>query len=348
MKLKQDIGLISSKLMIGFYLLVAFLGSFLAGDIPIYCNKNGKVTFPVLSELLYSSSFNTQYDSESCIMPFIPFSPLHIDKRSPTAISPFDTNNSGSIKNRHWLGTDKLGRDVASGMIHGTAVALKIGLLSIIFAFIFGVGLGMLSAYYKDDGIRFNLLQGLIFIFLSGAGIYYLSMEYLLFNPSFLYFIMGTVFLIIILWKMLSWLSKLKNLKKYNFPLDMMLLKIIEIRKSFPGVFILLALTCLFAAPSIWNIVFIIALLSWTEFARFARAETLAIKEENYILSVKVLGYDDFKILTSHILPNILPTLLVVACFNTGGAVLLESTLSFLGIGLPVEQVSWGKMMGKI
>ena len=127
----------------------------------------------------------------------------------------------------------------------------------------------------------------------------------------------------------------------------MLLLKVIEIRKSFPGIFILLALVSLFAVPSIWNIVFIISLLSWTEFARFARAETLAVKEENYILSVKVLGFNDLRILFRHVLPNILPTLIVIACFSTGGAVLLESTLSLLGIGLPVEEVTWGKMMAE-
>ena len=129
--------------------------------------------------------------------------------------------------------------------------------------------------------------------------------------------------------------------------MDTIVIKIIEIRKSFPGTFILLALTSLFAIPSVWNIVIIITLLGWTEFARFARAETLAVKEENYIKAATILGYDHFRILYKHILPNILPTLIVVACFNISGAILLESTLSFLGIGLPVEQVTWGKMMAE-
>lgn len=172
-------------------------------------------------------------------------------------------------------------------------------------------------------------------------------MEWIIFNPSMLYFSLGCLVMIILVRASTGWLNKWEYFKKYDVPFDMLLLKVIEVRKSFPGIFILLALVSLFAVPSIWNIVFIIALLGWTEFARFARAETLAIKEENYIISVKVLGFSDVRILFRHILPNILPTLIVIACFSIGSAVLLESTLSFLGIGLPVEEVTWGKMMAE-
>ena len=87
--------------------------------------------------------------------------------------------------------------------------------------------------------------------------------------------------------------------------------------------------------------------MGWTEFARFARAETLAIKEENYILSAKAMGYSDLRIMFKHILPNIAPTLIIVACFSAAGTVLLESTLSFLGIGLAAEDVSWGKILAE-
>ena len=344
---KKDISLIFSKWTIAVYLMVAIFGSFLAGDVPIYCSINGKLSFPLLSKSFSPSSFNEKYDAKSCLMPLIPYSPLYIDKDNPTAISPFGPSNTRMIKNRHWLGTDKLGRDVASGMIHGTATALKIGVISVFFAFIVGVGLGMMSAYYKDDGIGFSIPQLFVMILFMVTGLYYLSMEWLIFNTSILYFSGGFLVLIAVVRLLVLWLDKWQNSKKYHIPLDMLLIKIIEVRKSFPGIFILLALVSLFAVPSIWNIVFIISLLSWTEFARFARAETLAVKEENYILSVKVLGFNDLRILFRHILPNILPTLIVIACFSTGGAVLLESTLSFLGIGLPVEEVTWGKMMAE-
>jgi peptide/nickel transport system permease protein len=137
------------------------------------------------------------------------------------------------------------------------------------------------------------------------------------------------------------------SFKKYKIDPDTILVKTIEIRKSFPGIFILLALTSLFVLPSVWNIIFIITLLGWTEFARLARAETLAVKNENFITAVKVLGFGHFRIIFRHILPNILSSLIVIACFSVSSAIILESTLSFLGIGLPVEQVTWGKMMAE-
>lgn len=347
MKIKNDISFILSKWVIGIYFLVALFGSFLAGDVPIFCKINGKMSFPLISSFFTKASFNTNYSEESCIMPFIPYSPLNIDKDHPSALSPFDDLKKETSKNKHWLGTDKLGRDVASGMIHGTATALKIGIISVFFAFIVGVSLGMMSAYYKDDGIRISIPLLIAIIVVIPTAIYYMIMEWLIFNPSVLYLSSACLVGIIIFGAIITWSNKSDYFKKHNVPIDMLLLKVIEIRKSFPGIFILLALVSLFAVPSIWNIVFIIALLGWTEFARFARAETLAVKEENYILSVKVLGFSDVRILVGHILPNILPTLIVMVCFSIGSAVLLESTLSFLGIGLPVEEVTWGKMMAE-
>lgn len=347
MKIKNDISFILSKWVIGIYFLVAIFGSFLAGDVPIFCNINGIKSFPLISSIFTKSSFNTNYSEESCIMPFIPYSPLNIDKDHPVALSPFDDSKIGISKNKHWLGTDKLGRDVASGMIHGTSTALKIGIISVFFAFIVGVSLGMMSAYYKDDGIRISAPLLIAILVVIPTALYYMIMEWVIFNPSVLYFLSACLVGTIIFGASISWINKSDYFKKHNVPIDMLLLKVIEIRKSFPGIFILLALVSLFAVPSIWNIVFIIALLGWTEFARFARAETLAVKEENYILSVKVLGFSDVRILVGHILPNILPTLIVMVCFSIGSAVLLESTLSFLGIGLPVEEVTWGKMMAE-
>jgi peptide/nickel transport system permease protein len=346
-KIKNDISFILSKWVIGMYFMIAIFGSFLAGDVPIFCKKNDGISFPLISSIFTKSSFNTKYPEESCIMPFIPYSPLNIDKDQPAALSPFDDLKKGTTKSKHWLGTDKLGRDVASGMIHGTATALKIGIISVFFAFIVGVSLGMMSAYYKDDGIQISAPLLMATLLIIPAVIYYMIMEWVIFNPSVLSLISACLAGIIIFGAGISWSNKSDYFKKYNVPIDLLLLKVIEIRKSFPGIFILLALVSLFAIPSIWNIVFIIALLGWTEFARFARAETLAVKEENYILSVKVLGFSDIKIIFRHILPNILPTLMVMVCFSIGSAVLLESTLSFLGIGLPVEEVTWGKMMAE-
>lgn len=347
MKSVKDISYKLSKWIFAIYFIVAIMAPFLAGDKPIYCYENGKMSFPMFSSSFSDIPIIKNYPSEACLWPLIPFSPTNIDHNNQSAISPFASGDKKQFQLRHWLGTDKLGRDVAAGMIHGTVVSLKIGVFSVFFTFIIGVSLGIISAYYRDDDLSFTLPVLLINTILFFGGLYYLIMEWIIFKPSFLLFFTGFVILVLVLFFLSKMIKNKFNSKKYAFPLDLLLIKLIEIRKSFPGIFILLSLVSLFTIPSLWNIIFIISLLGWTEFARFARAETLAVKGENFILSAKVLGFNDLRIIIHHILPNILPTLMVIACFSMAGAILLESTLSFLGIGLPVEEVTWGKMMAE-
>jgi peptide/nickel transport system permease protein len=153
---------------------------------------------------------------------------------------------------------------------------------------------------------------------------------------------LGLVFLILLILHVL--VTKIKS-KNWRIPLDLILVHIIGVRKSFPGIFLLLVLTALISKPSAWNVIGIIALLGWADFARLARAETLNVKSENYITNVQMIGLEPWRILWRHILPNIWPTLMVALCFSVGAAILLEATISFLGVGLPVEQVTWGKML---
>jgi peptide/nickel transport system permease protein len=136
-------------------------------------------------------------------------------------------------------------------------------------------------------------------------------------------------------------------LKKYNFPLDAIINKVIEIRKSIPSLIIVLACLPLFTKPSINNVILLIALLGWTNFARHARAETLSIKQREYVQAAKIMGASFIHILRHHILPNIGATILTLAISSFTANILLESTLSFLGIGLPPTEVSWGTMIAE-
>lgn len=323
--------------VLSIFVLVAFFSPFLANDHAIVCKDQNGWSF--FTQKVGINGF--------CIQPVIPYSPQQTDVERYFSTSPLSEQPTLSWRNRHWLGTDKLGRDVAAGMIHGTKVGLLIGFISITLAFIFGVSLGMVSAYNKDNGIKFHFIQvifGVISIFIIGFyGYYQWQLE------SFGWWILITYLVILIFSNILLniIIKKFGWPQNVNFPIDTLLVKAIEVRKSFPGLFILLALTSLVTSPSVWSIIVIISLLIWPDFARYARAETLAVAEENYVVSAKVLGLGHWKILYRHILPNILPTLTVVACFSISGALILESSLSFLGLGLPVEQVTWGKMMAE-
>lgn len=331
------LGVKLSVLVILVYILVAIFGPIIANEKPLYCHVEGDVTFPFLEKTL------TKADDESCVLACIPYGPQTTNINGHASLSPgsYPTHGSGKI---HWLGTDKLGRDTAAGLIHGTRISLMIGFVSVIFTFFVGTSLGMAAAYYSVKGLKINILQYITLIIAITLGGFYFIFEWIysglivavwiallmLFILGILYFIFDKTF---------------KKAPKYRINPDQILMKIITWRKSFPGIFLLLALTGVFVIPSVWNIIFIITVLGWTEFARHARAETLAIMEENYITTARILGFSDVRILISHVLPNIMPTLVVLICFSVSGAILAESTISFLGIGLPVETVTWGKMM---
>ena len=309
-------------------LMAGMLAPLLSGEKPVCVHTNDKKEERQTKEPIF------------CFYPLIPYGPQMIDSGFKKAVPPLTLKEGHTTKYTHWLGTDKYGRDVLSGIIHGSRTALLIGFISVLLAFLIGVPLGMVSAYFGDSGIRAGWVNILMFVITFPVALFYIITESRQSHPDFL--LTGLIILLLVSLNVMA--SKIKS-KKWRIPLDMLLIHIIAVRKSFPGIFLLLVLASLISKPSVWSVIGIIAVLGWVDFARLARAETLAIKEENYIANVTMIGLGAWRILWRHIFPNIWSTLLVATCFSIGGAILLEATLSFLGVGLPVEQVTWGKML---
>ena len=94
--------------------------------------------------------------------------------------------------------------------------------------------------------------------------------------------------------------------------------------------------------PSFQNVVIVIGLLYWPRYARQIRAETLSIKERDYVQLARIAGCSSTRILTTHVLPNLVPSLMVLASLQVGSAIILEATLSFLGVGIPPPEPAWG------
>jgi peptide/nickel transport system permease protein len=125
---------------------------------------------------------------------------------------------------------------------------------------------------------------------------------------------------------------------------ERIVMRFIDIMLSIPTFFLILAVIA-FIGPSIWNIMIIIGLTSWMGVARLVRAEFLSLKEREYVLAAKAIGSSDMRIIFRHIMLNSMAPVLVSAVLGVAGAVLVESALSFLGIGVQPPTPSWGNIL---
>jgi peptide/nickel transport system permease protein len=128
---------------------------------------------------------------------------------------------------------------------------------------------------------------------------------------------------------------------------DSALMRITDIVMSFPTLMLILVVISILGR-SLRNIILVLAFLGWPPLARVVRGNVLAIKQKDYIVACRVMGYSAPRIMLMHILPNILQPILVSATFDIARNILLESSLSFLGASVPMPTPSWGNMLSDI
>jgi peptide/nickel transport system permease protein len=175
------------------------------------------------------------------------------------------------------LGTDKVGRDVLSRIIHGSRVSLRVSIEAILVSGVIGTTLGLLAGYFGGKT-------------------------------------------------------------------DAVIMRLVDIALGLP--IILMALVFVAAlGPSFTTVIVIITVFLWSRYARQIRGETLSIKERDFIARARVAGASHFRIMFRYILPNVVNTLIVLATLQLGFVILLESTLSFLGAGIPRPTPAWGMMV---
>ncbi len=198
-------------------------------------------------------------------------------------ISPYDPNdiNVKAIllgpSYSHWMGTDGLGRDVLSRMLHGGRVSLLVGLVAVGISTAIGIILGAISGYYR------------------------------------------------------GWV-------------DTVIMRLVDVMLSIPSFFLILAVIA-FLTPSIWNIMIVIGLTSWMGVTRLVRAEFLSMGGREFVLASRTLGAKDARLIFIHLLPNTLTPIIVSSVLGVASAVLMESGLSFLGLGVQAPQASWGNIL---
>jgi peptide/nickel transport system permease protein len=203
-------------------------------------------------------------DGVKALVPFAPNDAHLVDRLQPPSAA-------------HRLGTDELGRDILSRMIHGARVSLTIGLTATLISLIVGSLLGALAGYYG-----------------------------------------GTI--------------------------DWIVSRLIEIVLCFPFLFLVLGIVALFR-PSMVTLMVALGLTSWTTEARFVRGEFLRIRELEFAQAARASGARDARIILRHLLPNAFAPVLVAASFGVAAAILTESALSFLGVGVSVPTASWGSIL---
>lgn len=176
----------------------------------------------------------------------------------------------------HWLGTDDLGRDVLTSLIHGIRVSLPVGILSAAAALLIGIAVGAIA------GARGGWIDGAF-------------------------------------------------------------MRLTEMFQVIPA-FILAAVLSALSGPAEWQVIAVIAALSWPQPARVMRGEVIRLRQLDYVEAVRCLGISERRILLGEILPNALAPVLAVGAIIVGTAILLEASLAFLGLSNP-DVVSWGRML---
>lgn len=177
----------------------------------------------------------------------------------------------------NWLGTDNLGRDVLSRMLHGSYISLTVGFVAMSVSLFIGVFVGAVSGYCG------------------------------------------------------RWV-------------DNVLMRIVDAIMCFPTFFLILTAVALLG-PSMFNIIFVIGLVSWTGTARLVRAEFLTLRETEYVRAAQTIGQRSPSIIFRHILPNAFAPIFVTAVLGVPAAILTEAGLSFLGFGVQPPQATWGNII---
>ncbi|MCU0345746.1 MAG: ABC transporter permease, partial [Saprospiraceae bacterium] len=290
---------------------------------------------------------------EAAIFPPIPYSATTLDLKNTGFRSPFGSQSVKSLRWRHWLGTDQLGRDVAAGMVAGTRVALLVGIISMGIATLLGILLGSLAGFFGDDRMRASwtgIVLNLMALFL--AWFYGFSARGFVLSEAAkngglglaLLTSLGIAAAIFLLANGLNFfIKKWAKPRRFPLPLDLVIMRAVEVMNAVPGLLLLLAMVAMLEKSSIFYVMAIIGLLRWTGVTRFLRAELLKVRGLGYVEAARAMGYGEWRILLRHALPNAIRPVLVVVAFGVASAILMESSLSFLGIG--ARGVTWGSLL---
>lgn len=368
--------------IICFWVLMALLAPIIATDQPWAAKYDGKTRFPAFAvwfneqagyqnqkgELVTYQSIEWKNEElEWAWFAPIPYSTTEQDKLNNDYVSPFDAQkdldkNGQTIElswlKRHWLGTTALGQDVLAGLIHGSAMVIKVALTSILLASFIGIFIGAFAGYFGDDGLKMTktrmaavllaLVLGYFWAFESRLHIlqHATSVSVSHFVWHLLISILTLVATVAFFNFSIKWFEKKRNIKpKTALPVDLVLSRIMEVFHAIPRLLLIISFSALFQNRSLTAVVVLIGCTAWTGIARYMRAEMLKVKNMDYIKATRVMGFSWPRIIFKHALPNAFGPVSIEIVFAFASAVMLESVLSFLSIGVPDDALSWGTLL---
>jgi len=126
--------------------------------------------------------------------------------------------------------------------------------------------------------------------------------------------------------------------------IDQMLMRLVDILMAFPGILLAIAFTAVLG-PGLDHVILALCLIGWTGYARLVRGEILSLRQRDFIQAARSLGCRPKRIILRHLLPNLLPPLLIQSTFGLAAAIVAEGSLSFLGLGVEPPTPSWGAML---
>jgi peptide/nickel transport system permease protein len=336
--------------VLGVMALLAGFGPLIANERPYLCVLDGKTYFPLFTgiteaELSVRHTAHSPVDWHATSFSRVwrapvPFSYNTIDLDAGTFAPPGAA--AASLRGAtHWLGTDSLGRDVLAGMIRGCRVSLVIGFGAMLLALLLGIPLGAMAGYSGNAGWRMTWGQLFTLVMLVSLVI---LIGYSPLRPGW-----KVVFQVVVTGIAIAmlWLRKPVERGGTAVPTDRAVMGLISVLDGFPGLFLILIVMAVLPVQGWLAVTLVLAGLRWPVIARYMRAEVLKAKSMPHIQSAKLLNLPDRRILWAHIVPYAMRPVLVSFIFGVASAIVAESSLSYLGIGLAADELNWGRLLAQ-
>jgi peptide/nickel transport system permease protein len=303
------------------------------------------------------------------------FAPI-IAPYAPTEINA--SNLYGASSSQHWMGTDGLGRDVFSRVLHAGRVSLLVGVLVAVLSAIIGVVMGLLAGYYsgipwllsvgmgshlwqerqRSEGSSFLWRTGLRWLFWAAMVVFLLQI-----TAQFAATFGGAG--AVITWLVGGGLALLTAYSAFYkaivVDIDSAISRLIDVMLSLPQIPFLLILAGLLANPdvalgdalagvfgesrSIVLIIFVLTIFGWLGTARVIRGLVLSLRQQEFTDAARAIGISDWRIMLRHLLPNAIAPIIVQVTLDVGNNIVSEAALSFLGFGIQEPTASWGNML---